>query len=124
MAWGSYCSSVPCRIEAGSSCYVTAALQGHSYGAVGDEAKGDDAAKPMAGREEVNSYEELVGGWCGILPAPHLRETPADSNLLVGLSLAARKAALCSCWRGATAHMLQTFLVKQLLTPSPAVCMA
>lgn len=106
----------------GSLCYVTAALQGHSCGTLGGEANGDDAAKPMDGREEVNSYEELVGGWCGILPAPQLRETPADSNLLVGLSLAARKAALCSHWRGATAHTLQTFLVS--LAPPPAVCVA
>ena len=95
--------------EAGSSCYMTAALQGHSYGALGDGADGGEAAKPTAGREEVSVCEEPVGGWCGIQLAPQLRETSADLNLLARL-LSAGKAALCSRWRGATAHMLQTFL--------------
>lgn len=96
--------------EVGSSCYMRAALQGHSCGALGDRADRGEAAKLVAGREEVSSPEEPVGGWCGILSAPQLRETPADLNLLAGLLLSAGKAALCSCWRGATAHMLQTFL--------------
>lgn len=95
--------------EVGSSCYMTAALQGHSCGALGDRADRGEAAKLVAGREEVSGPEEPVGGWYGILSSPQLRETPADLNLLAGL-LSAGKAALYSCWRGATAHMLQTFL--------------
>lgn len=69
-------------------------LQGHSCGALGDGAERGEAAKPMAGREEVSGCEEVVGGLCGILSAPQLWETPADLNLLVEV-LSTGKAALC-----------------------------
>lgn len=110
--------------EAGSLLCMTGASQAHRDGVRRDRAGRGEAAKPTAGREEVSGCEALVGGWCGILSAPHLRETPADSSLLAGLLLAAGKAALCSHWRGATAHMLQSVPVNQLLAPSPVVCMA
>lgn len=102
--------------EAACLCYVTAALQGHSCGALGDGACGGEAAKPIAGREEVSSRKEPVGGWCGILWAPQLWETPSDSNLLAGLLLAAGKFAL---WSGARTHMFQTFLET---APHPFSC--
>lgn len=58
---GPYWSLVPCRVKWGAHA-VTVALQSHTWTRALGVRKQNEAAKPVAGEEQVGDHKELLGG--------------------------------------------------------------